>query len=84
MNVDGKPYWLRGRMLGGGITALAGKSPAALDAEAVKRHFEHWAVYREGPHFHSTTQREFLVCHHGDPYWLVQGVPSGHNVVSLV
>lgn len=73
-----KRFWGRGS-LDSVVHALEGNSVAAVDAEARRRQLTHWAVYRVDPHFHSTTQGEHLVCHHDDPYWLAQGVPSASH-----
>lgn len=76
MSVWTKRFWAAGRLPGNVRTAFEGDSVAELDAEARRLELGWWAVYRNDPHFHSTAQREYLVHHHDDPYWLAQGVPS--------
>lgn len=73
-NTD-KPFSLIGT--GNGVRVLwHGNSIADLETRATERNLDFYAIYRNDPKFHSSTQQEFLVCHRNDPYWIKRGVAS--------
>jgi hypothetical protein len=76
MLIDQGLYWMLGLLPGNVRTSLSGASSAELEAAAIRLKLQWWSIYRNGPHFNSTTQSEYLVCHHQDPYWLAKGVLS--------
>ncbi len=70
-----KRYYLVGT--DGIAQSIEGNDLAKLDAEARRRKLRHWAIYDQSkPGFNNTSERECLVHHVNDPYWLNQGVPS--------
>ena len=75
MNNSNKPFCLIGS--GNNLRQmLHGDSVEQLEAQAAERGLDFWAIYRNDAGFHSSTQREFLVKHHNDPYWINVGVAS--------
>lgn len=56
--------------------AIKARTLAQAKRQAEARGCRYWAAYRDTSGFHSTTQREYLVAHHNDPYWINSGVPS--------
>ena len=68
------PYWLCGTMQPNGRTGFYGKTVQELEREAKRLNLREWAIYRNDQHFHSTTQKEYLVKHFNDQYWINKGV----------